>query len=75
MPASDHEDPSVLITWTRVGNDEVLVVATCQRCGLLQERLVKDSPDVGGLAMLVGTDALTIAGCTHAEVVTSTRRR
>lgn len=76
MPSSDHQDdPGVLITWTRVGNGEVLVVATCKRCSVLREHLVEDAPDVGGLAMLVGTEALTEAGCTHAETVTSTRRR
>ncbi len=64
----------VNITWTPIDDDDVLVTATCEQCVLVRERSIKNEADAGGLALLVGAEALAQAGCPHVEAVTMTRK-
>jgi hypothetical protein len=73
MAAEQLQRPTVEITWTPL-NGEVLVVATCEKCLLRRERMIKNDPDAAGLALLVGAEALAQGGCTHVDAVTITRR-
>ena len=75
MASADRAVQShVSITWTPMDDDEVLVTATCEECVLVRERAIRNEPDAGGLALLVGAEALAQAGCTHVEAVTMTRK-
>ncbi len=64
----------VNITWTPIDEHDVLVTATCEECALVRERSIKNDADAGGLALLVGAEALAQAGCAHVEAVTMTRK-
>ncbi|HSQ61667.1 MAG TPA: hypothetical protein VLM85_00575 [Polyangiaceae bacterium] len=75
MAAADRAaQSSVNITWTPIDDDDVLVIATCEECALVRERSIKNEVDAGGLALLVGAEALARAGCAHVEAATMTRK-
>jgi hypothetical protein len=51
------------------GGNEVFVVAFCNRCKLVRERFLPNRDDIESLAHLVGTDALSRAGCPHTAAI------
>jgi hypothetical protein len=67
---SDLEIESPLsITCTPMRGGEVFVVAFCDRCKLVRERFLPNRDDIESLAHLVGTDALSRAGCPHTAAI------
>jgi hypothetical protein len=72
-PTTPQARPVVHVAWIAV-ETKVLVVATCEACDLRCERSIRNDRNAAGLALLVGAEALSAAGCTHVDAVTITRK-
>jgi len=57
------------ITFTPMRGGQVFIVALCKRCKLVRERFIPNREDIESLAHLVGTDALSKAGCPHTAAI------
>ena len=64
MSANPIESP-LSVTWTAMRGGQVFVVALCKHCKIVRERFLPNRDDIESLADLVGTDALSQAGCPH----------
>jgi hypothetical protein len=62
----------IRITWIEVGQNAVHVVARCELCNVIADRRVEACDDQNTALTIIGIEALSTRGCSHADAVVAT---